>query len=142
MFPPTIVCSAAPKFPITLRDLTIIPRTIPKFFTIRYPGNSSALVTIEESTRPLIRSSIPVSNRLPVRFYLLRYPLRESRPLLFSPCVEIFFQVLAILQILAGLYMVVQAVLWLGYVKRRASTDPGFFAPRTAVLCPCKGIEP
>ena len=62
--------------------------------------------------------------------------------MLCSACVETFFQILAILQILVGLYMVVQAVLWLGYVKRRASTDPGFFAPRTAVLCPCKGIEP
>src|SRR5258708_8773052 len=31
---------------------------------------------------------------------------------------------------------------WLGYVRRRLHTDPGFYAPRVAVLCPCKGIEP
>jgi len=30
----------------------------------------------------------------------------------------------------------------LGYVRRHLHTDPGFFAPRVAVLCPCKGIEP
>src|SRR5258708_12343994 len=31
---------------------------------------------------------------------------------------------------------------WLGYVRRRLHADPGFYAPRVAVLCPCKGIEP
>jgi len=31
---------------------------------------------------------------------------------------------------------------WLGYVRRRLHTDSGFYAPRVAVLCPCKGIEP
>jgi len=29
MFPPTIVCNAAPRLPRMLRDLTIIPRTMP-----------------------------------------------------------------------------------------------------------------
>lgn len=62
--------------------------------------------------------------------------------MLFSPCVEIFFQILAILQILMGLYLIFQAVQWRGYARRRLLTDPGFYAPRTAVLCPCKGIEP
>jgi ceramide glucosyltransferase len=62
--------------------------------------------------------------------------------LLFSVCVEILFQILAILQILIGLYMIVQALQWRGYARRRLLTDPGFYAPRTAVLCPCKGIEP
>jgi len=27
-------------------------------------------------------------------------------------------------------------------VQRRLKTDPGFYAPRTAVLCPCRGVEP
>src|SRR5438034_9773885 len=31
---------------------------------------------------------------------------------------------------------------WLAYVRRRLYGDPGFYAPRVAVLCPCKGIEP
>src|SRR5271168_2011530 len=38
--------------------------------------------------------------------------------------------------------MVVQALRWLGYVRRRMFSDPGFYAPSTAVLCPCKGVEP
>jgi ceramide glucosyltransferase len=62
--------------------------------------------------------------------------------LLCSACVETLFEVLAIVQILAGLYLVWQALQWRGYARRRMLSDPGFYAPRTAVLCPCKGIEP
>jgi hypothetical protein len=43
---------AAPKFPMMLRERTTMPRTIPKLRTMRYPGSSSADVTIDESTRP------------------------------------------------------------------------------------------
>jgi ceramide glucosyltransferase len=56
--------------------------------------------------------------------------------------VENFFYFLAIVQILVGLYLVWQGLQWLSYARRRARTDPGFYAPRTAVLCPCKGVEP
>jgi cellulose synthase/poly-beta-1,6-N-acetylglucosamine synthase-like glycosyltransferase len=56
--------------------------------------------------------------------------------------VEILFYFLAIPQILLGLYLVVQGLQWLAYVRRRMMTDPGFYAPRVALLCPCKGIEP
>jgi ceramide glucosyltransferase len=62
--------------------------------------------------------------------------------LLFSNCVEILFYILAVPQILLGLYLIVQGLQWLAFVRRRMMTDPGFYAPRTAVLCPCKGIEP
>lgn len=55
---------------------------------------------------------------------------------------EILFYLLAISQALLGLYLVGQGAQWLGYVRRRLQTDPGFYAPRVAVLCPCKGIEP
>lgn len=55
---------------------------------------------------------------------------------------EILFYILAIPQILLGLYLIVHGLQWLGYVRRRMGTDPGFYAPRTAVLCPCKGMEP
>src|SRR2546427_163056 len=34
-----------------LRERTTIPRTMPKFLTIRYPGSSTADVTIPASTR-------------------------------------------------------------------------------------------
>src|ERR1700730_3982073 len=50
MLPPTIVCNAAPRFPSTLRERTIIPRTTPKFLTMRYPGSSRAEVTMLAST--------------------------------------------------------------------------------------------
>ncbi len=55
---------------------------------------------------------------------------------------ENLFVVLGTVQALVGLYLVYGAVKWLGYARRRGATDPGFYAPRTAVLCPCKGIEP
>lgn len=55
---------------------------------------------------------------------------------------ETLFYFLAIPQILLGLYLIRQGLQWLGYVRRRMHTDPGFYAPRVAVLCPCKGMEP
>ena len=54
---------------------------------------------------------------------------------------EFLFDVLAILQIASGVYLLWQAILWLTYVQKRLKTDPGFYAPRTAVLCPCRGME-
>jgi ceramide glucosyltransferase len=77
-----------------------------------------------------------------VRFYL-HTPISASRGcLLFSKYVEILFDFLAITQILLGLYLIGLAVQWLGYARRRIHTDPGFYSPKVAVLCPCRGIEP
>ncbi len=55
---------------------------------------------------------------------------------------ENLFYLLAIVQVAVGVYLVVQGVQWLAYVRRRLKIDPGFHAPRVAVLCPCKGTEP
>jgi cellulose synthase/poly-beta-1,6-N-acetylglucosamine synthase-like glycosyltransferase len=55
---------------------------------------------------------------------------------------ETLFYLLVLTQILMGSYMIWQGVQWLAYTRRRAHTDPGFYAPRVAVLCPCKGMEP
>ncbi len=52
------------------------------------------------------------------------------------------FYLLATLEILLGLWLVFDAFRWLGYVRRRVLTHPGFYTPRVAVLCPCKGMEP
>src|SRR5207245_8540610 len=79
---------------------------------------------------------------LPVRFYPLDRRRASNLPLLFSESVETLFYVLAISQILLGVYLIWQGLQWLGYVRRRLHPDPGFYAPRVAVLCPCKGIEP
>jgi ceramide glucosyltransferase len=56
--------------------------------------------------------------------------------------VETLFNLLALLQILIGIYLIGQGIQWLGYVRRRLHMDPGFYAPRVALLCPCKGMEP
>ena len=55
---------------------------------------------------------------------------------------ETLFYLLVLLQILMGAYLLWQCVQWLAYVRRRLQTDPGFYAPKVAVLCPCKGVEP
>jgi ceramide glucosyltransferase len=56
--------------------------------------------------------------------------------------VEDLFYFLALVQIAVGAYLIWQGWQWLDYARRRMRTDPGFHAPRVAVLCPCKGIEP
>jgi ceramide glucosyltransferase len=56
--------------------------------------------------------------------------------------VETLFYYLAILQIAVGVYLVWDGLRWVAYVRRRMQGDPGFNAPRAAVLCPCKGMEP
>lgn len=55
---------------------------------------------------------------------------------------ENLFDILGLVQIATGLYLLWQGIEWLAYVRGRLNTDPGFFAPRTAVICPCKGMEP
>lgn len=55
---------------------------------------------------------------------------------------ETAFYVLSVLQIALGLYLLLQGLQWLYYTRRRCATDAGFYAPRTAVLCACKGLEP
>jgi ceramide glucosyltransferase len=62
--------------------------------------------------------------------------------LLRSVDMEDLFYFLAIVQIAIGGYLIWQGLQWLGYARRRILTDPGFNAPRVAVLCPCKGVEP
>ena len=55
---------------------------------------------------------------------------------------EDLFYFLAVVQIGVGAYLIWQGWQWLGYARRRMRTDPGFHAPRVAVLCPCRGVEP
>src|SRR5258708_40028252 len=62
--------------------------------------------------------------------------------LLGSIYVEALFYYLAVLQIAVGVYLVWQGLRWVEYVRRRMQGDPGFNAPRAALLCPCKGMEP
>jgi ceramide glucosyltransferase len=55
--------------------------------------------------------------------------------------VENLFYFLAIVQLAVSAYLIWQGAQWLAYARRRMRTDPGFHAPRVAVLCPCKGVE-
>ena len=77
-----------------------------------------------------------------MRFYTLTIQCAARAALLGSICVETLFYFLAIVQILVGLYLLWQGLQWLSYARRRARADPGFYAPRTAVICPCRGLEP
>ncbi|HUC52545.1 MAG TPA: glycosyltransferase family 2 protein [Candidatus Cybelea sp.] len=63
----------------------------------------------------------------------LCYPLKS---------VETLFYILALFEIALGAYLIWDVLEWLGYVRRRLLTDPGFYSPRVAVLCPCKDMEP
>lgn len=54
---------------------------------------------------------------------------------------ETLFYYLAVLQIGVGLYLLWQGLQWSAYARRRMRGDPGFNAPKAAVLCPCKGVE-
>ena len=77
-----------------------------------------------------------------MRFYPHTRPCASAVCLLFSNYVEILFYFLAIPQILLGLYLIGWSLQWLGYARRRLHTDPGFYSPKVALLCPCKGVEP
>jgi ceramide glucosyltransferase len=52
------------------------------------------------------------------------------------------FYILVLQQILQGLYLLWSGFEWLRIVRRRLETHSGFYAPRVALICPCKGLEP
>ena len=54
----------------------------------------------------------------------------------------ILFYLLVVQQIAQGLYSLWQGVLWLRMARRALLGPTGFFAPRVALFCPVKGMEP
>ena len=52
------------------------------------------------------------------------------------------FYALVLEQILQGLYNLWDGIRWLRMAQRRVGTHSGFFAPRVALFCPIKGMEP
>ncbi len=52
------------------------------------------------------------------------------------------FYLLALEQILQGLYNLWDGLVWLRLAQRRAGTHSGFYKPRVALFCPIKGAEP
>ncbi len=52
------------------------------------------------------------------------------------------FYILVIEQILQGLHNLWDGFRWLQMAQRRSGSHRGFYAPKTAVICPVKGVEP
>src|SRR6267143_979739 len=57
MLPPTRVCKPAPIVPKIERERTMMPRTTPNVFTIRYPSSSNAVVVMAAFMRPIYKRS-------------------------------------------------------------------------------------
>jgi ceramide glucosyltransferase len=55
--------------------------------------------------------------------------------------VELFY-LLVLAEIAVGVYSLWEGWEWLRMVRRRLSSHAGFYAPVTALICPCKGNEP
>ena len=53
-----------------------------------------------------------------------------------------FFYLLVVVQIALGLYSLWDGYEWFRLVRGRLSSHAGFYAPVTALICPCKGAEP
>jgi len=51
------------------------------------------------------------------------------------------FDILVIVQIALGAYSLWDGYQWFGMVRRRLASHAGFYAPVTALICPCKGAE-
>ncbi len=52
------------------------------------------------------------------------------------------FYILVALEILLGFASLWEGLGWRRMVRKRLATPPGFYSPRVALLCPCKGTEP
>jgi ceramide glucosyltransferase len=53
----------------------------------------------------------------------------------------ILFYLLVLGQIGLGVYSLYEGFVWLRMVRQRAGSHAGFYAPTTALICPCKGAE-
>src|ERR1700720_4301966 len=52
------------------------------------------------------------------------------------------FYFLVVEQVLQGFYNLWDGLRWLRMAQRRIGSHSGFYAPRVALICPIKGIEP
>ena len=58
-----------------------------------------------------------------------------------APVLYLFY-LLVVVQIALGLYSLWDGYEWFRMVRGRLSSHAGFYAPVTALICPCKGVEP
>ena len=54
---------------------------------------------------------------------------------------DLIFYIVVAAELLLSLWSLIQGFQWLAMSRRRAGQHSGFFTPRVALLCPCKGIE-
>ncbi len=52
------------------------------------------------------------------------------------------FYIVAVLNLLLALWALWGGIQWLAWARRSRARHPGFYAPRVALICPCKGLEP
>ena len=52
------------------------------------------------------------------------------------------FYFLVVEQVLQGMYNLWDGLRWLRMAQRRIGSHAGFYAPRVALICPVKGVEP
>jgi ceramide glucosyltransferase len=55
--------------------------------------------------------------------------------------VQIIFYILVLSQVAVAVYSLWDGMGWFRMVRRRMQSHAGFYAPATAVICPCKGNE-
>ncbi len=55
---------------------------------------------------------------------------------------DLIFYIVVAAELLLSLWSLIQGFQWLAMSRRHAGQHSGFFTPRVALLCPCKGIEP
>ena len=53
----------------------------------------------------------------------------------------VVFYILVVAQILIGVYSLWEGIAWYQMVRGRLQSHAGFYAPVTALICPCKGAE-
>ena len=66
--------------------------------------------------------------------------MRDRSP--FIRMLSILFYTIAALALFSGFWSVIQGYQWMKMVRRHSVRHPGFYAPRVALICPCKGMEP
>src|SRR5579862_2975542 len=60
----------------------------------------------------------------------------------FIRMLPISFYSFAALALFGGFWSLIQGFQWMKMVRRHSVRHPGFYAPRVALICPCKGLEP
>src|SRR5487761_177445 len=94
----------------------------------------------QKSNQPLTGLPVP-ETKLTFRRPRDPPPLATGNLPLFSKQMLTLFYILVLQQIAQGAVSLWDGWKWLLMVRHRLATHSGFYAPRVAVICPCKGSE-